>query len=724
VQDNYRGQQEDTRSRVLDYFQLIWYRRRFVLLVTAVVVILSGFWLSVQQPVYRATATLRIGLPDTPESTGAGAAHGGAAIDEISGEMEVLSSRKLASTLVAQIQLQFYPELNPEGNLDTGFLPSAWGRLKHWLSGGDAEENSIPEKEYADATVLSRVVDRVLERLTVERVGTSRVVKVTFQSRDPGLSVRVANALSEAYIAARQQARIEASASSADFAAEQFLQLQERLAASERAEAYYRNTLPVEEVERIDQLKQQMSDLNSQLVIDRARRDDALDQLGLLENLSVEGRLTPEMLDRLDSPEIGRLVERHAQLDQRVADLVAGEPELAQTNEDIAAANAAGRLELDRLVSALQKEASQASERVVFLESELAALKLESSMQHRRLLQLRELEKETAINRLRFEAAAERIRGGGVSAELVRPDTELLSGATLSHKPLYPGRSQKLLLSALGGFGLGLLLVLIRQKRNPGLLSPEHVHFVLGENTVGVIPEAEGKVPPHELILDAPKSDFSAAVAALKITLGLADLEEPVRVVQLVSSMPGEGRASLAVALARSVASEGRKVLLVSGHLRHSTIEGKIGASNQAPGLTDLLLEDEPRLEPFLQHDHRSKVRLLSAGTAEYANPDVVFSSQRMRTVVERMRSEFDFIVFDTPPVMSTTEAISIGRLVDKTLFVVQWNKTSKALVAEALKQLRAGGLDMAGVVLQHVNLQRYGNIEFSDYGYLYHQKR
>ena len=102
----------------------------------------------------------------------------------------------------------------------------------------------------------------------------------------------------------------------------------------------------------------------------------------------------------------------------------------------------------------------------------------------------------------------------------------------------------------------------------------------------------------------------------------------------------------------------------------------------------------------------------------------MVFSSQRMHSLMDQIKEKFDFIVVDTQPVMSAADAIAIGQLVDETLFVVRWNKTPKALVASSLQQMHAGGLDIAGVVLQHVNLQRYGAIEFSDFGYLYHQER
>jgi succinoglycan biosynthesis transport protein ExoP len=720
MHDAMPGLQQGARSRFLNYLQLIWFRRKFVLAVTLAVTVLGVAWLSLQPPVYRSTSSLSIGLPESLDLVSSDSGQPVAPIDEISSEVELLRSRKLATTMVRQLQLQLYPELNPTEGFDAGFPATVVRRLQQ----GFSDPVPGPESGMEGDSVLPAVVERVLDRLDVERVGNSRVVRVTFSAHDPQLAERVANALPEVYMAARQQARIQTSSSAADFATERFLQLQERLAVSERAEAYYRRTLGLEETEGMVRLNQDLSDLNSRLLIVRGQRDDALAGLDLVEGLAAGEAPSPEALERLGSPELERLLERRAQLDKQVTGMAGEVPERGHADEDIAAANAAVRLELNSLVGALQDEAASASEEVIALESELATLKLKGSTQHRRLLQLQELEKETAINRLRFEAAADRIRQSGIGAELVAPDTELISAATVSNDPLYPGRKRQMVQWVLGGLLLGFLLVLARQMRNPGLLSPEHVHFVLGESTIGVIPEARGEGAPHELVLDAPKSDFSASVAALKITLDLADLDEPTRSVQLVSSTAGEGRASLSVALARFVAGQGHKVLLVSAHLRHSSIEEKVGVSNRAAGLTDLMLEDDPQLVAFLQRDHRSTVQVLSAGTAEYANPDVVFSSQRMRSLVEQMRAEFDFIVFDTPPVMSTAEAIAIGRLVDKTLFVVRWNKTPKAIVAESLKQMRAGGLDIAGVVLQHVNLQRYGKIEFSDFGYLYQQER
>jgi len=87
------------------------------------------------------------------------------------------------------------------------------------------------------------------------------------------------------------------------------------------------------------------------------------------------------------------------------------------------------------------------------------------------------------------------------------------------------------------------------------------------------------------------------------------------------------------------------------------------------------------------------------------------------------MRSQYDFIIFDAPPVQVNTDAVPLSRHIDKSLFVIRWNKTPLNKARMALLQLQAGNVDLAGVVLEQVNMQRYGNIAYSDYGYIYNQR-
>ena len=87
------------------------------------------------------------------------------------------------------------------------------------------------------------------------------------------------------------------------------------------------------------------------------------------------------------------------------------------------------------------------------------------------------------------------------------------------------------------------------------------------------------------------------------------------------------------------------------------------------------------------------------------------------------MRAQYDFVVFDAPPIQVNNDAVPLSRHVDKSMFVIRWNKTPMRKARLALQQLQKGGVDLAGIVLEQVNMQRYGNIAYSDYGYIYNQR-
>jgi len=136
------------------------------------------------------------------------------------------------------------------------------------------------------------------------------------------------------------------------------------------------------------------------------------------------------------------------------------------------------------------------------------------------------------------------------------------------------------------------------------------------------------------------------------------------------------------------------------------------------------VVTEDPVLEDFLLRDEQGGVDYLPPGTARYANATDIFSSHRMQQIVDMLTTHYDLIVVDTPPVMAVADARIIGRLVDKTVFVVRWNKTPRKVAKAAMEQLHRAGVDVAGVVLQQVDLDRYGRLGYGDSGYYYHYGR
>jgi len=207
-------------------------------------------------------------------------------------------------------------------------------------------------------------------------------------------------------------------------------------------------------------------------------------------------------------------------------------------------------------------------------------------------------------------------------------------------------------------------------------------------------------------------------------TPAAADPDHPVKAVQVTSSVPEEGKTTLAIALARVVATSGLKVILLDGDLRRSSIGRKLNLMEKHKGLSDLVVAGNAPLEEFLLRDEKGNVDYMPAGTAKYANATDIFSSHRMEEIVELLKTRYDLIIIDTPPVMAVADARIIGRVVDTTIFVVRWDKTPRKVARAAMEQLHRADVDIAGVVLQQVDLDRYGRMGYGDSGYYYHYGR
>ena len=274
------------------------------------------------------------------------------------------------------------------------------------------------------------------------------------------------------------------------------------------------------------------------------------------------------------------------------------------------------------------------------------------------------------------------------------------------------------------GFLGACALVLGLQMLNPGMMSPEQVQHVLGEHVIGLIPIIPGKVPIHDYVLEKPASSLVEAINSLKFSLALSDPDHPIKAVAVTSSVPEEGKTSLAISLSRVVATSGKKVLILDGDMRRSSVGSRLGFREKHKGLSDFVVAENADLAEYILQDEKSGIDYMPPGTAKYANATDIFSSDRIVSIIEMLKTRYDLVVIDTPPVMAVADARIIGRVVDKTIFVVRWDKTPRKVARAAVEQLRLAEVPLAGVVLQRVDLKRYGRVGYGDSGYYYHYGR
>ena len=204
------------------------------------------------------------------------------------------------------------------------------------------------------------------------------------------------------------------------------------------------------------------------------------------------------------------------------------------------------------------------------------------------------------------------------------------------------------------------------------------------------------------------------AVKTLATNIRFASVDNPVHSIVVTSSIPNEGKSTIAVALSEALASGGKSVLLVECDMRRRSIAGMLGLHAQN-GLY-AVLSAQVELEDAVVRTSMRGVSFLDS-EPHIPNPVDILSSRRFHSFVETLHSSYDYVIFDTPPLSAFVDAAVIGSVVDGTLLVVRRNFTKREAVVSSLEQLKKAGANVLGTVLNYCENER------SDYYYEYYNR-
>jgi capsular exopolysaccharide synthesis family protein len=733
---------------LLDYLQLLWFRRRLIIVITLFVAVAAYIRVNEIQDLYSARSTMLIGVPETRvvdiETVLAGNRSG----DDVATEIEVLRSRVLAAKIIERLNLLNSPEFNPALRSPAKslfdftrylnpktWIPAGWKQALKEAAGKEtvrvepAPLNPEEAEERQRLRRISTATDILLGKVDVESVEWGKVINITVRSPDPQMAARIANDFPEAYIVDQLEAKFEATEKANAWLTEQLRELETKVVESERAVEIYRDEHGLAGNAGATILDEQVSELNSQLIIARAELAEVEARLEQLRRLLAGGGQGVETASEvMSSALVQQLRTQEAQALSRLSELSVEfgpkHPRMLQVQAEIVELRERIRKEVERIAVGLENEADFARTRVGALQSNLRAAQGETSEQNKEAIQLRALQREAAANRALYEQFLTRFKETSSTQGLESSDARIISRAEVPGGPSYPNRKKLLTQYILMGFLGACGLVLGLQMLNPGMTSPEQVQNVLRETVIGLIPSLTGKSGPHDSVLENPNSNLVEAINSLKFALELSNPDRPVKAIQVTSSVPEEGKTTLAIALARVLAASGKKVILVEGDLRRSSIGKKLELREKHKGLSDFVVANHAEPTDFLMRDERGGVDFMPGGTAKYANATDIFSSLRMQQIIDLLKERYDLVVVDTPPVMAVADARIIGRVVDTTVFVVRWDKTPRKVARAAVDQLHRANVDIAGVVLQQVDLKRYGRLGYGDSGYYYHYGR
>ncbi|MFA5028857.1 MAG: CpsD/CapB family tyrosine-protein kinase [Candidatus Methylomirabilota bacterium] len=229
---------------------------------------------------------------------------------------------------------------------------------------------------------------------------------------------------------------------------------------------------------------------------------------------------------------------------------------------------------------------------------------------------------------------------------------------------------------------------------------------------------AAGSRPGGGLVtLTDPKSPISEAYRTIRTNLQFVGVDQAKKAILVTSAAPGEGKSTTTANLGVSMAMGGLKVVLVDSDLRRPTLHKHFGLSNTV-GLSSILADQAP-LTQGLQATQLPSLSVLTSGPIP-PNPAEMLASARMRELCEHLRSQSDLVIFDSPPVISVSDAMVLASLADGVVLVVRAGAFPSDVARNAKAQLESVKATFLGVVLNSVDLKRDGYYYRYYYQYYY----
>jgi capsular exopolysaccharide synthesis family protein len=391
------------------------------------------------------------------------------------------------------------------------------------------------------------------------------------------------------------------------------------------------------------------------------------------------------------------------------------------------------RLKLDKLetdfeVVRLQKELAELDERylprhpeVVRRKERLEKLTLQLGDQievltsGNLLVRYNQLERETTSTRSVYEQLLTRLKETIASEGVEDTNVFVVDPAEPPSKHSSPRLIRSLFFAMLIG-GLGALgLCLVFEALDNTIKSAEDVEQLIELPVLGVLPSWNAK--KDELIVEKDRmSGVSEAFRAIRTSLLYSSPDKPLKTLLVTSPNPEEGKSIVAANLALTIAQSGARTLFIDADLRKPRVEEMFGVVGTM-GLSEAIATPRNPGE-FIQSTKYENFFILSSGQIP-PMPSELLGSQKMRQLLEQFRSQFDFVILDTPPFMMVTDAVVLGTLVDGAMAVVRYGQTPKTIASHIKRKFLDVRAPILGVVLNGLDVKRE-RYQDSTYSYTY----
>lgn len=664
---------------------------------------------------------------------------------QVGSQVNILESDNLALAVVRKLKLTADPEF-----VKTGVEPISSANAKGALEEKDAVEEK--EREALDAFAGHRSIAR-LER--------TYGLDISFTSKDPVKAAKIANAIAEAYIDDQLEVRDQVRQRAGVWLEERIDALKAQVTAADRAILEFKEKNKIVDVGGQGTGQggqshligdQQLVELNTQLAAARGATTEARARLDRIEEVRKQDVGEAAVADTLRNEVITRLRNKYLDLSAREAGISQryGSDHEASVNLRNQMAEVSRNIssELGRIAASYQSDYEIAKAREENVERDMAKLIKEGRVTSRDKVGLAELQSSAQVYHSIYDSFLQRYMDAIQQQSFPIAEARIISFAAPPSHRSKPHRLLVLTIATTLGFIASLGGAALREAIDNVFRTSRQVEDHLQAPCLAVIPflstknlsvaatrpsiawrrdldndrslssdDQTSKViadrtacvafsdPVLRHAVDHPLSAFAEAVRAVKVSVQRqASIRPDVKVIGVTSTFPNEGKSTLSCNLAMLMADAGKRVILLDADLRNPKLARSLDPQ-PAVGLMELL-HGEIDLNRAVTSEPDSHLALLPVVLeGPLAHTDEILSSQIFKTLIDRLRKQYDYVIVDLPPVAPVVDVRAALPLIDSLVFVLEWGSTRIGAVQSylAAPEIRER---LLGVALNKANLK------------------
>jgi succinoglycan biosynthesis transport protein ExoP len=693
------------------YWNVIY--KRWKIAAAILFVVMAGTFLAsyFSKPTYRSQVQLQIERENPNQLTVEDLF--GVAVDEqefMQTQYVLLSSRGLAARTIREHNLLTDPDFYPPGV--TGKTPA-----------------QIQE-------ITDSMAPALVGSLSVLPVKNTSLVDIAYVAATPRLAQKVAEAVAESYVHMNSEKKFDATRQASEFLTKQIEQTKSEIeTAQQHLNQYGASKGIISTADASNVTVQKLTQLNSDLTNatnDRIQKEAAYQALL---------HTPPESIATSD-PLVIKVADDESRLQrdyqQKLTVYRADSPDMVQLRGQVEKARAARQ---GAILQAYEKAKSAARADMSAAQSREASMRTAFEQQKGETLKLNEnaftytdLRSEIESKRALLDQLTKRLNETEVTSRLRGSNSSnihLIDHAQLPRERFNVTMRRNLQSAFPLGIILGLAAIFFLEYMDRSIKTPEELERVTHLASLGVIPAATsvgreygygvGKLravagPDAKADADRPmevelvpfrdsRSPIAEAYRAFRTSLLLASASSP-KVMVITSTFAREGKTTTSVNLATVLAQMGKPVLLVDADLRRPRLQ-KVFRDKMNLGLVNYLAANIP-IDDVIQTTEVPNLSVILSGPTP-PNPSELLASDRMKHLIEEMRSRFAYVIFDSPPVMAVTDAIVLASSADGVVLTVHGGNTPRELVQRAAERLRQSNIPVLGALLNNLDLQQYG---------------